>query len=193
MKENLDEKVIDALQECLKQQTLFTISLRDIAKVAEVSHQKMLYHYKNREGIIHLYTEYVKDWLLEECLDWFNNHNRKEEESSLSYLNRFMNYVTVFSKEQTYQNATIQVYVMGQYDQEVAIMIQKIYHEWKKEMAELLEKKVGVTSKQLTETMMIMICGTFLCNYNNLLSLGEQQNSIDSLSELTKERHEYHE
>lgn len=183
MKSEIETKVIEALQECIKTKALFNISMRDLAETSGMSHQRILYHFKSKEQVILSYVEYVKDFFLKKCLDWFQYNKKGVEENNKCYLDRFFNYVSSESQSKDIPNATMQIYVMGKYDCNISIMIKKVYEEWKEAMKKCLVDVLGDEADlRLAESMMIIITGIFLCNYNEVLSTKGNYNQFDSIS-----------
>ena len=77
---------------------------------------------------------------------------------------------------------------MAQYNEKIAKLINDMFNPWKKVMEKCLVKiygsKVGVNE---AEAMMILIFGTFLCNYNKVLSGTINSEIIDNISNLKDE------
>jgi len=170
-KEEVQKQIIDALQECIRGKPLASISMRDVAKQAHMSHQKLLYYFHDKNDLVYSYVRYAKDFFSDKCMEWFDKNEKQKYESNSEYINRFLKYVAEFGKDESRPNATVQIYVMAQYDKTIFTMIQDMFFDWKKTMQECLIKIYGDTvDEKEAEAMMILISGTFLCNYNQVLS-----------------------
>lgn len=187
-KKEVEGKIIEALQECIKEKPLASISMRDVAKHANMSHQKLLYYFKSKDDLICSYVEYAKDFFSSKCIEWFEENDKKKEETNKEYINRFLKYVAEGKEDEHRPNATVQIYVMAQYNEKIAKLINDMFNSWKKVMEKCLVKiygsKVGVKE---AEAMMILISGTFLCNYNKVLSGTINSEIIDNISNLKDE------
>lgn len=170
-REEVQLKIINALQECIKEKPLAGISMRDVAKAAHMSHQKMLYYFKDKNDLVYSYARYAKDFFSNRCIAWFEENNKKDSETNKEYINRFLKYVADGREDEQRPNATVQIYVLAQYDKEIAQMVNGMFAAWKETMKECLIHIYGdkVDEKE-AEAMMILISGTFLCNYNHVLS-----------------------
>ncbi len=92
-KEKVRMEILMAFQRCIEKKPIDTISLRDIAAEAGMSHPKLLNYFENKDELILTYVKYTKDYMTQHCMTWFITHNRKDYDSNLAYLNDFMNYV----------------------------------------------------------------------------------------------------
>ena len=70
---------------------------------------------------------------------------------------------------------------------EIIMVIVVLIREWRETMEQCLIAVYGeAVGKQEAEAMMILITGTFLCNYNGVLTGGINHNIIGYLSNLAK-------
>ena len=108
-------------------------------------------------------------------------------DSNLAYMNDFMAYVANGKVGETRPNATTQTYVLAHYDGDVAELVEGEFKEWRELMESLLRKIYGGDiGGSEAEAMMILIAGTFICNYNNALTGNINDNIIGYLSNLSK-------
>ena len=125
--------------------------------------------------------------MTEKCKAWFLEHDRRDYESNLAYMNAFMSYVANGKAGEERPNATTQTYVLTHYNEEVAQLVKAEFKEWRETMEQCLIAVYGeAVGKQEAEAMMILITGTFLCNYNGVLTGGINHNIIGYLSNLAK-------
>jgi AcrR family transcriptional regulator len=187
-KEEVQKNIIDAFQECIKVKPLAAISMRDVAKQAHMSHQRLLYYFHDKNDLVYSYVRYAKDFFSDKCMEWFDKNEKKESETKKDYINRFLKYVAEFGSDENRPNATVQIYVMAQYDQKIFAMVQEMFTYWKKTMKECLIKIYGddVGEKE-AEAMMILISGTFLCNYNQVLSGNINAEILECIMNLSHE------
>ncbi|MGL4370828.1 MAG: TetR/AcrR family transcriptional regulator [Spirochaetota bacterium] len=179
-KEEIRLKIITAFQECIYEKPLAAISMRDIASKADMSHQKMLYYFKNKEELIYSYIRYSKDFISEKCIQWFDENIQKKTESNKEYLNRFLLYVSGGKENERRPNATVQIYVLAQYNSEIAQMVKEMFFTWKSTMEKCLIDIYGdCVGKKEAEAMMIIVSGTFMCNYNKVLTGAINRHIID--------------
>ncbi len=170
-REAVRKSILDALERCIRQKPLSKVSLRDIAKEAGMSHVNLLYYYESRDDVIRNYVKYTQDYMSEKCIEWFHTHNRSEYDSNIDYMNAFMSYVANGQVGEVRPSATTQTYVLGHYDSEIRKMIFGEFALWRAVMEKCLHEIYGddVGSEE-AEAMMILISGTFICNYNGVLT-----------------------
>ena len=186
-KEAMRMEILMAFQRCIEKKPLTKVSLRDIAAEAGMSHAKLLNYFESRDDLVVNYVRYTKDYMTEKCKAWFVEHDRRDYESNLAYMNAFMSYVANGKAGEERPIATTQTYVLTHYNEEVARLIKAEFKEWRETMEQCLIAVYGeAVGKQEAEAMMILITGTFLCNYNGVLTGGINHNIIGYLSNLAK-------
>ena len=178
-------QILEAFQRCITAKPIAQISLRDIAAEAGMSHAKLLYYFKNKDELIVSYVKYTKDYMTEKCVAWFKGHPRAEYESNLAYMNAFMKYVAAGQAGEVRPNATTQTYVLAHYNERVGELVREEFAEWRRVMELCLKRIYGdEVGAREAEGMMILIAGTFICNYNNALTGGISDNIIGSFDKL---------
>lgn len=177
-KEAVRMEILMAFQRCIDKKPLTNVSLRDIAAEANMSHPKLLNYFENKEDLIVSYVRYTRDFMSEKCIAWFKEHDRRYYPSNLAYMNDFMSYVANGKAGEERPNATTQTYVLAHYNERVAELVMSEFCEWRRVMEECLAKIYGPeVGRKEAEGMMILIAGTFICNYNKALT-GEINNDI---------------
>lgn len=170
-KEKMRWDIIMAFERCIETKPLSNISLRDIATEAGMTHPKLLNYFQSKNDLIVHYCKYTKDYMTEHCKTWFLTHDRKNYDSNLNYLNAFMEYVAEGNSNENRPNATTQFYVLGYYDSTINQLIQNEFQDWKDTMTQCLIEIYGKdVGEKEAEVMMILVSGTFVCNYNKVLS-----------------------
>lgn len=184
-KEAVRMEILMAFQRCMEKKPMTKVSLRDIAAEAGMSHAKLLNYFESRDALVVSYVRYTKDFMTEKCKTWFREHDRGDYESNLAYMNAFMSYVANGRAGEDRPTATPQTYVLTHYNEEVARLVKEEFREWRETMEQCLIAVYGqAVGKQEAEAMMILITGTFLCNYNGVLTGGINHNIIGYLSNL---------
>ena len=170
-KEAIREEILMAFQRCIEKKPLMNVSLRDIAAEAGMSHPKLLNYFGSKEELILSYVRYIREFMSEKCKQWFAEHDRADYESTLAYMNAFMSYVARGKVGENRPNATTQTYVLAHYDERVAELIREEFAEWRRVMEQCLKNIYGESvGRREAEGMMILIAGTFICNYNDALT-----------------------
>lgn len=170
-KEAIREEILMAFQRCIEKKPLMNVSLRDIAAEAGMSHPKLLNYFGSKEELILSYVRYIREFMSEKCKQWFAEHDRADYESNLAYMNAFMSYVARGKVGENRPNATTQTYVLAHYNERVAELIREEFAEWRRVMEQCLKNIYGESvGRREAEGMMILIAGTFICNYNDALT-----------------------
>lgn len=177
--------ILMAFQRCIEKKPMMNISLRDIAAEAGMSHANLLNYFPSRDALVQSYVRYTKDFMTDKCRQWFAAHDRSDYESNLAYMNAFMAYVADGKVGEERPNATTQTYVLTHYNDEIAALVREEFMEWRSVMEQCLISVYGESvGRQEAEAMMILIAGTFICNYNGVLSGGINHNIIGYIGKL---------
>ena len=177
--------ILMAFQRCIEKKPMMNISLRDIAAEAGMSHANLLNYFPSRDALVQSYVRYTQDFMTDKCRQWFAAHDRSDYESNLAYMNAFMAYVADGKVGEERPNATTQTYVLTHYNDEIAALVREEFMEWRSVMEQCLISVYGESvGRQEAEAMMILIAGTFICNYNGVLSGGINHNIIGYIGKL---------
>lgn len=170
-KDKVRHDILMAFERCMEETPMTNVSLRDIAREAGMSHANLLNYFSSKDDLVVSYVRYTRDFISNKCKEWFATHNRKRYKSNLSYMNALMSYVATTPVGEKRPSATTQTYVLAKYNPEIAEVIQEEFKAWHKVMEECLVEIYGdKVGKKEAEVMMILIAGTFICNYNNALT-----------------------
>ena len=184
-KEKVRMEILLAFQRCIEKKSIEKVSLRDIAAEANMSHPKLLNYFGSKDELILEYVRYTKDYMTKHCMVWFKTHDRKDYASNLDYMNDFMQYVANAPEGELRPNATTQTYVLGHYNEEIGKMVTEEFREWRETMEKCLVGIYGENvGKKEAEAMMILIAGTFICNYNRALTGNISGDIIGSFEKL---------
>lgn len=134
------------------------------------------------------YVRYTNDYFSTKCVEWFLSHPRENYGANCDYMNAFMDYVATGQAGETRPNGTTQTYVLARYDPEIGALVQNEFNEWRATMIPdcliaIYGEEAGVKE---AEVIMILISGTFICNYTKALTGDINDNIIGYLGNLTK-------
>lgn len=184
-KNAIREEILMAFQRCIDKKPLMNVSLRDIAAEAGMSHPKLLNYFGSKEELILSYVRYTREFMSEKCKEWFEGHDRADYDSNIAYMNAFMSYVARGKVGEKRPNATTQTYVLAHYNERVAELVREEFAEWRRVMEQCLVRIYGPeVGRREAEGMMILISGTFICNYNNALTGEISDDILSSFSNL---------
>lgn len=186
-KDRVRMEILRAFEKCMETEPMAVVSLRDIAKVAGMSHANLLNYFDDKEDLIISYVRYARDFVSDKCRRWFASHDRSDYDSNLSYMNDLLSYVAEGKLGETRPIATIQTYAIANYNPKIAQIIKEEFSEWHSVMLEYLTEVYGpeAGSKE-AEVMMILIAGTFICNYTGALTGDVNDNIIGTLGKLSR-------
>lgn len=184
-KDAIRMEILMAFQRCIDRKPLTNVSLRDIAAEAGMSHAKLLNYFDSKEDLLVSYVRYTRDYMSRKCVEWFQEHDRADYGSNSEYMNAFMSYVARGKVGEKRPNATTQTYVLAHYNERVAELVKEEFTEWRRIMELCLKKIYGEeVGAREAEGMMILIAGTFICNYNNALTGNISDDIIGSFNML---------
>lgn len=179
--------ILMAFQRCMKAKPMTKVTLRDIAAEAGMSHAKLLNYFESRDDIVVSYVRYTKDYMTEKCIEWFAENSREKYDSNLAYMNAFMEYVANGKAGEERPSATTQTYVLTHYNDQIAKLVMEEFKEWRETMEQcLISVYGGEAGRNEAEAMMILISGTFICNYTGALTGEINNNIIGYLGNLAK-------
>lgn len=186
-KDAIRMEILMAFQRCIDRKPLTNVSLRDIAAEAGMSHAKLLNYFDSKEDLLVSYVRYTRDYMSRKCVEWFQEHDRADYGSNSEYMNAFMSYVARGKVGEKRPNATTQTYVLANYNERVAELVKEEFAEWRRIMELCLKKIYGKeVGAREAEGMMILIAGTFICNYNNALTGNISDDIIGSFNMLLR-------
>ena len=175
-RDQIRRDILMAFQRCIERKPMLSVSLRDIAAEAGMSHAKLL-----------AYVRYTREYMCEKCSQWFAGHDRADYGSNLAYMNAFMDYVANAPSHEQRPNATTQTYVLARYDPEIGRLVQEEFRAWRTLMEQCLIRIYGEeVGMHEAEAMMILIAGTFICNYNQALTGEINDNILGYLGNLSR-------
>ena len=170
-KEAVRGEILAAFEACLASKPMDRITLRDIAAQAGMTHPKLLNYFQNKEELVLAYCEYAKRYMTQHCEAWFAAHQAETFPSPLACMNAFMRYVAEGGHTESRPQATMQTYVLAKYNGEVQAMVAGEFAEWRGIMLKCLKGIYGDSvSPAQAEAMMVLITGTFVCNYTGALT-----------------------
>ena len=176
-RDQIRRDILMAFQRCIERKPMMNVSLRDIAAEAGMSHAKLLNYFESKNDLILAYVRYTR----------FAEHDRADYGSNLAYMNAFMNYVANAPSHEQRPNATTQTYVLARYDPEIGRLVQEEFRAWRTLMEQCLIRIYGEeVGMHEAEAMMILIAGTFICNYNQALTGEINDNILGYLGNLSR-------
>ena len=171
----------------IERKPMLSVSLRDIAAEAGMSHAKLLNYFESKNDLILAYVRYTREYMSEKCSQWFAAHARADYASNLAYMNAFMDYVANAPSHEQRPSATTQTYVLARYDPEIGQLVQDEFRAWRTLMEQCLVRIYGQEAgMHEAEAMMILIAGTFICNYNRALTGEINDNILGYLGNLSR-------
>lgn len=92
-REQIRKDILMAFERCIERKPMLSVSLRDIAAEAGMSHAKLLNYFESKNDLVLAYVRYTREYMSEKCSQWFAAHARADYASNLAYMNAFMDYV----------------------------------------------------------------------------------------------------
>lgn len=170
-KDAVRAQILSAFEVCLADKPMGRVTLRDIAARAGMTHPKLLNYFGSKEELVLAYCEYAQCYMTQHCEAWFGTHRAADFDSPLDCMNAFMQYVAEGGNRENRPQATMQTYVLAKYNGEIQAMVAGEFAQWRDVMLKCLNGIYGdsISSAQ-AEAMMILITGTFVCNYTGALT-----------------------
>ncbi len=169
-KDAVRSEILSAFEACLADKPMDRITLRDIAAQAGITHPKLLNYFQSKDDLVLAYCKYAKRYMTQHCEQWFSTHRAEDFSSPLDCMNAFMQYVAEGGSTENRPQATMQTYVLAKYNGDIQKMVSGEFAEWRGIMLNCLKEIYGdCVFPAQAEAMMILITGTFVCNYTGAL------------------------
>ena len=137
-RDQIRRDILMAFQRCIERKPMLSVSLRDIAAEAGMSHAKLLNYFESKNDLVLAYVRYTREYMSEKCSQWFAGHDRADYDSNLAYMNAVMDYVANAPSHEQRPNATTQTYVLARYDPEIGRLVQEEVRAWRTLMEQCL-------------------------------------------------------
>lgn len=183
--EEIRQKILHAFELCNEKQPLTQISMRDVAQAAGISHQRILYYFKNKRDLVNSYIDYVRNHLLTKCMQWIDDHPVGTEETKQHYLNSFFKFLSNSQGEERFLDVTVQIYQFARYDEEIEKSVQKMNDDWRSAIKKYLGQLFGPNfNDEDTDVILLLIAGALFCGNNRILKPFTKAHILDNIFDL---------
>lgn len=186
-REKMREEILAAFEKCIEDKPISSISLRDIAKVAHVTHPTLLNYFSTKEDIITAYCERTKLDMVSLFEKWFQEHDPNDYDSALAYLDAFTYYVAEGSQSEERSYGRIQNIVMARYNQNIWKSITEEAVNLRSMLDRCLKKYYGDRIETANvEALSIFITGIYACRYCKTLTGTINKNMVSQFLKLVQ-------
>ncbi|MFM1514829.1 TetR/AcrR family transcriptional regulator [Helcococcus ovis] len=174
------ENIINAFQNCILEMPLSDVSVRIIAKRANISHSKIFSYFKNKNEIIITYANKIAEDYSIAFRDLLIKYKNLDK-SNLSVLNSIMSELFEIDPNNIIEKLYAQIYVLGQYDDEIKSVVLKAYDNWRKSLKKLMLTIDNKITDEQIKSILILIEGIMIYRMNDNFSAKEAKNILNNL------------
>lgn len=174
------ENIINAFQNCILEMPLSDVSVRIIAKRANISHSKIFSYFKNKNEIIITYANKIAEDYSIAFRDLLIKYKNLDK-SNLSVLNSIMSELFEIDPNNIIEKLYAQIYVLGQYDDEIKSVVLKAYDNWRKSLKKLMLTIDNKITDEQIKSILILIEGIMIYRMNDNFSEKEAKNILNNL------------
>ncbi len=170
--------ILSMFHECCKEKSISNVSLRDVAKKANMNHQKILYYFHSKEDLLLEYIYSFYDIYQGNDKIFKRNLSTKRE-----IIDAIIDYLFEIDKDNSYNVIFTQILTLAFYNPKIKIAKEYVYKKWQDYIIEVFEKNcVSYTSREIQAILMLMD-GLLLDNQENTLTNQNVKKIINSLFE----------
>ena len=85
-REQIRTDILMAFERCIERKPMLSVSLRDIAAEAGMSHAKLLNYFESKNDLILAYVRYTREYMSVKCSQWFAAHAGMHEAEAMMIL-----------------------------------------------------------------------------------------------------------
>lgn len=120
-----------AFERCIERKPMLSVSLRDIAAEAGMSHAKLLNYFESKNDLVLAYVRYTREYMSEKCSQCSAAHARADYAQPRVHerLHGLRGQRPVARAARP--SATTQTYVLARYDPEIGQLVQDEFRAWR--------------------------------------------------------------
>ncbi len=179
----IEKDIVLAFHECMTEKPITKISMREIASRAKMSHAKILYYFESKEQLLLAYVNFVTN----KYVDFFHQWLIDIREKQLHYANgkeciNLLLKETINLDHCTYTSPFVQIYILGQFNDDIKSKIEQTYASWRHGINNILYELYGTSMEETAEALLVLIEGLFLYTLNDTITNEHIESLIDNLS-----------
>lgn len=174
------QKIIDAFRQCVLRKPLEKVSVRDIAKEAGISHTKIFIYFNSKDEIIMAYAKQIAH--LYSCT--FQNivaSVSRETHGKKDVLHQLISELYRVDPDNTVEKLYAQIYILGQYNEEIRRVVLEAYSEWRNSLQGMLRDYGAAGTESEMRSLLILVEGILIYRMNDALSREEALEIISDL------------
>lgn len=132
-----EEKILEAALDVVQERTISGTRMHHIAEKADVVQSNVHYYFKTKKDLLKALQEKV----LQHCIDIREKDRERIGDTFDEQMNVFMNQKKYFiTKDKRYDYAELDFWMQGQIEEDIKEDFQKSFHNWRKEIRDVLSR-----------------------------------------------------
>lgn len=169
-KNKVKQKILLAFQECLSEKNIAVVTMRDIAKKAEMSHPSLLNYFSNRKEIVLNFVEMISVEHIKNIKSLYSKRSYKAS-TPMDIVKNIVDSMYLGNDNEQPDPIVFQVYALAQTDEEIKMAIKKMSNRWIDFINELLREISYPQNETTAKAMLSIIDGIFLLSFINNIDL----------------------
>lgn len=174
------QKIINAFRQCVLKKPLEKVTVRDIAKEAGISHAKIFIYFKSKDEIIVAYARQIAH-LYSLTFENIVTSISREKCSKKESLRNLISELYRIDPDNTVERLYAQIYILGQYNEEMRSVVLKAYSDWRNSLQGMLKAFGSADAESEMRSLLVLVEGILIYRMNDTLS---QEEALKIVSDL---------
>lgn len=176
-KEKEKKSILEAFHRCVGKTPLVSVSIRDIAKEANISVGKVFSYFSEKNEIIVSYVKQIAD-LYADRIRLIVNELTQSDLPNAALLSTLIEKLYEIDPDGSYGKIFVQIYALGAYQPEAKAAVTEAYDAWKNVLMELFRCR----NDEEATALLLLVEGVILYRYNYGLDREEATHLLSTLN-----------
>lgn len=169
--------IIHAFQRCCLVKPMNSVTVRDIASEAGISHAKLLSYFGSKEEVIISYAKHIAELYskgFESTLQGVAEQGGSKTDLLISLIRKLYE----LDEGNVVEKLYAQIYILGQYNDRMRSVVLEAYSDWRRSILATLREIRPDFSESLARSALVLIEGILIYRMNDDLSLEEAEGIV---------------
>lgn len=166
--DNERKNILTAFEHCLLSKPINSVTVRDIAKEAGISHAKIFFYFNNKEEIIMAYAKHIAQVYCQ-GFEGITAKAFQNTHSKIELLKNLILELYSLDKNNIVEKAYAQIYILGQYSEEMRKIILEAYAGWRESIKVMLAHFDPHATDSEARSILVLVEGILIYRMNDAL------------------------
>lgn len=173
--------ILLAFQRCCLSRPLPSVSVREIAREAGISHAKVFMYFSSKKDIIVSYAKYIAE-VYSASFEGIIRKVSNQAAGKSEMLRSLVGELYEIDRQNIVEKLYAQIYILGQYDEEMHQVVLDAYADWRRSIRNLLMTAQPDMDEAVARSVLVLIEGILIYRMNDALSREYAQRIIPDLT-----------